>query len=65
MWIILLLVVAAIAFIWLQQSKKNGGNGWMGTGPRETPLDILKKRYASGEIDRETFERLKKEITEQ
>jgi putative membrane protein len=28
----------------------------------ETALDILKKRYASGEIDKETYEEIKKEI---
>jgi len=29
---------------------------------RETPLDILKIRYARGDIGREEFERMKKEI---
>jgi putative membrane protein len=29
---------------------------------QETPLEILKKRYAQGEITREEFEQIKKDI---
>jgi uncharacterized membrane protein len=46
--------------------------GWLGTAPpaptagvgaAETPLAILKRRLASGEITREEYEVLKKEVT--
>lgn len=30
--------------------------------PPETPLDIVKKRYAKGEITREQYEQMKKDI---
>jgi len=29
---------------------------------RQTPLEVLKTRYARGEIDRETYERMKQEL---
>ncbi len=31
-------------------------------GPRESPLDLLKRRYALGEITREQFEELKRTV---
>ena len=33
-------------------------------GVQESPLDILKRRYARGDIDRDTFERMKKELAQ-
>lgn len=48
-------VVAALKWVWGQRTPFIPGNG-------EGALDILKKRYAKGEITKEEFERVKKDI---
>ena len=58
MWIIFLVVIGfAIYFLFQTQKTKNPDDSVM-----ETPLDILKKRYAKGEIDKEEFDRKKKDL---
>ena len=60
MWIFWVLVIVGLVFLikWLvQQSQPTE------TKHRETPLEILKKRYARGEIDKEEFEQKKKDLT--
>jgi len=54
---LIILIVAAIWFF-----TRGGGNRNYGQSQRETPLDILKKRYARGEIAQEEFERGKKDL---
>ena len=58
MWVIFLALAGFIAYL-VMQSRKSGGSGGQ---PSETPLDILKKRYAKGDITKEEFESLKKDI---
>ena len=52
-------VVVGIIFLirWLVLSAKGGGSG-----SEESALEILKKRYARGEIDKKEFEQKKKDI---
>jgi len=53
-WI--LIIVGIVFFIcWIAGNKQQGN--------RENPLTILKQRYASGEIDRDTYERIKKDFS--
>jgi putative membrane protein len=56
MWLIVLVLVGVVIYFWFQVSKSKGSDGSI----IETPLDILKKRYAKGEIDKEEFDRKKK-----
>jgi len=54
------LIIAGVVFItkWFLQRGRNKE----GTGVNEeSALDVLEKRYAKGEIDRETFEQMKKD----
>lgn len=58
MWVIFLIVlVVAVYFIVQTLKSKNSASE-----ARETPLDILKKRYAKGEITKEEFDRMKKDL---
>jgi putative membrane protein len=58
MWLIFLALVGVVIYFLLQASKSKGSDGSI----IETPLDILKKRYAKGEIDKEEFDRKKKDL---
>jgi len=63
-WVFMLLFWGLIIFgliymvRWLSDRDRSGGAG---KAP-QTPLDILKARYARGEISREEFERMKRDM---
>lgn len=58
-WIIGLIIV--IAVVWSVVKSMNRNNGSIqSTG--KSALDILKERYASGEIDKEEFKERKKDL---
>ncbi|MCL5999595.1 MAG: SHOCT domain-containing protein [Chloroflexi bacterium] len=49
--------------VWLIQAAAHGfGQPGSGAPPSELPLDILKRRYAKGEITKEQFEQMKRDL---
>lgn len=55
------LVIAAI-FVLVKVISGSSGDGKSGS---ENTLDVLKKRYAAGELSRDDFERMKRELVDQ
>jgi putative membrane protein len=58
MWLIFLIVLGVAIYFIVQALK---GKNVVG-GTQDMPLDILKKRYAKGEITKEEFDRTKKDL---
>lgn len=56
MWLIWIVIIAAVVIVVkaTTSSKDQGHN--------ESALDILKRRYANGEIDEQEFERRRQEL---
>lgn len=58
MWIFFVIITALVAYFVIQTIRKSTP----GRTPQETPLDILKRRYAQGEITREDYDKMKRDI---
>ena len=58
MWVFWILII--VALVWLVTlATRRGGSP---PGNEKSALEILKERYAKGEIDREEFEQKKKDL---
>jgi len=60
-WWILIIVAVVYLFRWLAPTTA----GWPGRKDKnnsDSALDILKERYARGEIDKEEYERKKRDL---
>lgn len=57
-YLFLLILIIAVAAIFVVRRTLDRAED-------EIPLDILKKRYAQGDISKEEFEQMRKEISEE
>ena len=64
MWIFMILFWGLAIFGLICAVRWMAGHGTSNEGESspQTPLEILKARYAKGEIDRDQFERIKKDL---
>ncbi len=56
-WILVLLLIGWISWLLITTSRRSRS-----TLQGETPEEILKRRYAKGEIDKETFDRMRADL---
>ena len=61
---ILFWVIIIAAAIFIVKGFVTPKNNFPSPPHNETPLSILEKRFAKGEIDEETFKSMKKQLTE-
>ncbi|HCY74735.1 MAG TPA: electron transporter RnfE [Ignavibacteriales bacterium] len=59
-WIFWLVILIVIGWVIVNQMNKNKRDSQL--PQQESAINILKKRYAKGEIDKEEFERMKKDL---
>jgi len=55
----LIIIGLVLVVRWLLDRRRPGG----GQGAGEAPLDILKRRYARGEIGKEEYDRMKRDLS--
>ena len=61
-WMLLVLIIIISLAVWLVRVMFPQG-GSTGTPTEDDPLDIARHRYARGEIDREEFENIRRELS--
>jgi putative membrane protein len=59
-WLFFLILIGVVVWLAVSSSRRDGGP--RAGDSRESAEEILKKRYARGEIDQETYRRMRDEL---
>jgi len=62
-WMIIVWVLIIALIVWGVIALVRRGNSASGTAPKHDPLDTAKERYAKGEISKEEYEQIKKDLS--
>lgn len=56
-WILIAMLICMAVWFVISAARKNGAQS-----TRETPEEAVRRRYANGEIDRETYQRMLEDL---
>ncbi len=62
MWFFGIVLIVFIVWVITQFINKNQQSNFSNMVEKETPMDILKKRYSKGELTKDEFEEMKKDL---
>jgi uncharacterized membrane protein len=64
MMLVFLVLFVAAGFAAYSFIRRRGGHGFFDSEKKEEPLEIASRRYARGEISRQEFEQIKRDLEE-
>ncbi|MCB0160294.1 MAG: SHOCT domain-containing protein [Caldilineaceae bacterium] len=63
MWLSILILVGAVVWAFVYMSNSRGGRDDGPYTEHRTALDVLQERYARGEITREEYEQMRRDLS--
>ena len=64
-WVIIIAAVIIILLVWILTRTGTSERTKLEANKEDSPLDILQKRYAMGQITKEEFEEMKQDLMEE